>query len=250
MKFFRCIDDGRASVAATLFGRGLWASRLGLARKRVYRKERAGAAELDERAPREPGAAQFSGPHEATCGAANERVGAMSVQRRHPAEAQPEGACAARGGPEVPFVGSALLAAVLAIVLAPGAFAQSILSPNQPVVIELPIENEAPSTATAYGVQLTATIENAQPAGLAAKVRVDTQGSDLGPADIEVGADKAKTFRVRLVADADAPDGTFELKLLPKFQESPHLVSPDPDALETTVKCITRLCRFLDENRA
>ena len=113
--------------------------------------------------------------------------------------------------------------------------AQEFIKVGEPVVLELPLENEDTSTATAQGVRLVATFEEVTPAGLASYLSVDEAGSVLGPVTIDVGAASAQTLKAKIVLAAGAPDGSFKVRLHPSVENENLLMSPDPETLDTLV---------------
>jgi hypothetical protein len=122
---------------------------------------------------------------------------------------------------------------------------QEFVKPGDSITLELPLENEAPSTATAQGARIVATFEEVSPASLASFLSIDQQGSILGPLNIEVGADKAQTFRVKVVVSVNADtDGTFKVRLHPTFGNTDLLPSPGPESLDTLVNLTTTRLDF------
>jgi len=127
---------------------------------------------------------------------------------------------------------------------------ENFIKTGEPVILELPLENEAPSTTTAQGVRLVATFEEVTPAGLASYLSIDEAGSTLGPVTIEVGAANAQTLKAKIVLAEGAPDGSFKVRLHPTFESGELFVSPDPDSLDTSVRLPTKPLPVLDGRAA
>ena len=108
-------------------------------------------------------------------------------------------------------IGAGVLAVALIGLGAIQARADEFIKPGDSVTLELPLENEDTSTATAQGVRLVATFEEVSPAGLAEFLSIDEAGSILGPLTVEVGEEQAQTFKASASADG-APDGSFKVR--------------------------------------
>ena len=116
------------------------------------------------------------------------------------------------------------------------AHGENFIKPGDSRTINLQVENETPSTATALGTRLVATFEEVSPAGLAAFLSIDEAGSILGPLTVEVGADNAQTFKAKVHLADGAPDGSFKVRLHPTVENADLFISPDPDTLDSVVR--------------
>lgn len=116
---------------------------------------------------------------------------------------------------------------------------QEFVKPGDNIILELPLENEDTSTATAQGARIVATFEEVSPASLTSYLSIDAAGSTMGPLNIAVGATNARTFRIKVVLAGGAPDGSFKVHLHPTFENADaatdFFASPDPDTLDTSV---------------
>ena len=132
-------------------------------------------------------------------------------------------------------IGAGVLAVALIGLGAIQARADEFIKPGDSVTLELPLENEDTSTATAQGVRLVATFEEVSPAGLAEFLSIDEAGSILGPLTVEVGEEQAQTFKAKVHLADGAPDGSFKVRLHPTVDNADLFMSPDPDTLDTSV---------------